>query len=112
MENNQWPDYLRQIGKHAAQLQQANPGMMDAFQGIREAVHSNPAIDDKTRELIAIAVSVARQCDGCIASHVRQAKLAGASREEVGAAIGVAMAVAAGGAYVYGTKVVDAYEQF
>ncbi|WP_329604863.1 carboxymuconolactone decarboxylase family protein [Vibrio nitrifigilis] len=108
----QWPEYLKHIGKSSVKMQQANPDMIKAFQDMKSATHSNDVIDNKTKELIAIAVSVARQCDGCIAAHARQAKLAGATREEVGAAIQVAMTVAAGGAFVYGSKVFDAFDQF
>ena len=36
-------------------------------------------LDPKTRELIAIAVGVTRQCDGCITTHVHAARQQGAT---------------------------------
>jgi len=40
--------------------------------------------------LVALAVGVAVRCDGCIAYHVHDA-LAGATREEIVEAVGVAI---------------------
>jgi len=107
-----WPAVLKHMQKSAPLLQKSNPGIMEAFQKVREANHSNDVIDTKTRELIAIGVAAALHCDGCIASHVYQAKRAGATAEEVGAAIGTAMAIGMGSQYVQALNVLDAYDQF
>ncbi|MEP7305545.1 MAG: carboxymuconolactone decarboxylase family protein [Acidobacteriota bacterium] len=61
------------------------------------------AIPRKYRELIAIAVSVTTQCPYCIEAHVKGAKAAGASKEEVAEASLVAAALRAGGAAMHGT---------
>lgn len=108
----EWPDTLRDIQKNAALLKEHNSSMMDAFQVVRQAAHDNPAIDAKTRELIAIGVAVALHCKGCIASHVQQAKRAGATAEEVAAAAGTAMQIAMGAAYTQTIDVLKAYDQF
>jgi AhpD family alkylhydroperoxidase len=67
-------------------------------------------LDPKTRELIAIAVAVTRQCDGCITIHTDAAITHGATREEIVEALGVAIAVNAGAALVFSTRVLDAYK--
>jgi AhpD family alkylhydroperoxidase len=67
-------------------------------------------LDDKSRELIALAVAVTRQCDGCITVHVDAAVKFGATREEVAEALGVAIAMNAGAALVYSARVMDAYD--
>ena len=61
------------------------------------------AIPRKYRELIAIAVSVTTQCPYCIEAHVKGAKAAGATKEEVAEASLVAAALRAGGAAMHGT---------
>ena len=63
----------------------------------------------RTRELIALAVAVTRQCDGCITIHTDAAVSHGATKEEVVEALGVAIAVNAGAALVYSTRVLDAF---
>ena len=65
-------------------------------------------MDAKTRELIAIAVGVTRQCDGCITTHVHTARKQGATAEEIAEALGVAIAVNAGAALVFSARVMDA----
>lgn len=50
-------------------------------------------IDIKTKELIAIAASLASGCKGCFKGHVQKAVKYGASREEVGEAIAIAVAI-------------------
>jgi AhpD family alkylhydroperoxidase len=58
--------------------------------------------------LIALAVAVTVRCDGCIAVHTDAALRHGATREEIAEALGVAVAVNAGAALVYTTRVMDA----
>ena len=65
-------------------------------------------LDEKTRELISLAVAVTTRCDGCIAIHTQAAKQAGASKEEIAEALGVAVALNAGAAVVYSARVLDA----
>ena len=54
------------------------------------------AIPRKYRELIAIAVSCTTQCPYCLDVHTRNAKRAGATREEVAEAVLLAAAAQGG----------------
>jgi AhpD family alkylhydroperoxidase len=76
---------------------------------LSEAGSKTAVLDAKTRELIAVAVAVTRQCDGCITIHTDAAIKHGATKAEVVEALGVAIAVNAGAALVYSTRVLDAY---
>lgn len=55
-------------------------------------------------------MAVTRQCDGCIVVHAGAATRAGASREEIAEALGVAIAVNAGASLVYSARVLDAVD--
>ncbi|WP_172833717.1 carboxymuconolactone decarboxylase family protein, partial [Mesorhizobium sp. ORS 3428] len=48
--------------------------------------------------------------DGCIASHTAEAAKVGATREEIAEALGVAIALNAGAALVYSSRVLDAFD--
>ncbi len=50
-------------------------------------------IDLKTKELIAIAASVVADCKGCLRGHILKAVRNGATQEEVGEAIAIAIAI-------------------
>jgi len=68
-------------------------------------------IPKKYRELIAIAVAHTTQCVYCIEVHTRNAKKAGASKEEVAEAVFLAAALRAGGAAAHGTLAMKFYDQ-
>jgi AhpD family alkylhydroperoxidase len=61
--------------------------------------------------LIALAVAVTTRCDGCIAVHTEAAIRHGATKDEIAEALGVAVALNAGSALVYSTRVMDAFAQ-
>ena len=69
-------------------------------------------LDAKTKELIALALSVQHQCDGCIASHARGAARAGATKQEVAEALGVTFLMNGGPATVYAPRAYDAFCEF
>ncbi|HEU5238273.1 MAG TPA: carboxymuconolactone decarboxylase family protein [Pyrinomonadaceae bacterium] len=68
-------------------------------------------IPRKFRELIAVAVAHATQCVYCIEVHTKNAKKAGASKEEVAEAVFLAAALRAGGAAAHGTLAMKFYDQ-
>jgi AhpD family alkylhydroperoxidase len=55
---------------------------------------SSKALDQKTAELIAIAVSAALRCNHCLKLHMRVASRMGATDEEIAAAIFIAGSLA------------------
>jgi AhpD family alkylhydroperoxidase len=69
------------------------------------------AIPRKYRELIALAVALTTQCPYCIEVHVKAAKAAGASREEISESSFIAAALRAGGAATHGAMAMKFYEQ-
>jgi AhpD family alkylhydroperoxidase len=69
------------------------------------------AIPRKYRELIALAVACTTQCPYCVEVHVKAAKMAGASLEEVAEASLIAAALRAGGAATHGAMALKFYKQ-
>lgn len=67
------------------------PAVFDGYGALNAAVLGDGALDAKTKELIALAIAVTKQCDGCIASHARSASRRGATADEVAEALGVAI---------------------
>ena len=61
------------------------------------------------REFIALTVAVTHQCDGCIVTHTDAAIKQGATREEIVEALSVAVAVNAGTALIFSSRVMDAF---
>lgn len=94
------------------QLRALIPDVYTGFAATHKAAMADGALDTKTKELIALAISVGLQCDGCIASHARGAARAGATVEEVAESIGVAILMDGGPATVYGPRALAAFMEF
>ena len=85
-------------------------GTVKGYQTLSAANSATTKLGEKTRQLISLAVAITTKCDGCIVHHTEAALKAGASREEIAEALGVAVAMNAGAALVYSTRVLDAVE--
>ena len=71
------------------------------------------ALDAKTKELIALAISVAIRCDDCIGFHAKAAVDRGASREEdCIETLGMAIYMGAGPSAMYASHAIEAFDQF
>lgn len=93
-------------------LRKAIPDVYAGFQQLHAAALADGALDTKTKELIALAISVSKQCDGCIASHARGAARAGANEQEVAEMLGVVMLMNGGPGTVYGPRALAAFREF
>ncbi len=67
-------------------------------------VFAEGALDSRTKQLIAVAVAHVTQCPWCIDGHVKAARRAGATDEQVMEAIWVAAEMRAGAAYAHSVK--------
>jgi AhpD family alkylhydroperoxidase len=104
----EWDAYRQQLMTRIGDLGRLSPETVRGYRALSDAGSKTARLDAKTRELIAIAVGVTRQCDGCITTHVHAALGHGATHEEIAEALGVAVAVNAGAALVYSARVMDA----
>ncbi len=104
-----WNTYQQQLLAGIGQIGKISPDIVRGYRELSEAGSKTGKLDAKTRELIALAVAVTRQCDGCITVHTDAGVKHGATREEVAEALGVAISVNAGAALVYSARVMDAY---
>ena len=96
--------------KSLRKLRDFRPNLFKAFQEFDAKVFEDGAINVKTKELIAVAAAHITQCPYCIDTHVKRAKAAGATDEEVAESIFVAMALRAGGSFAHGSVAMHALE--
>ena len=86
------------------------PGAEDAFRAFSKAVFAEGALDKRTKQLIAVAVAHVTQCPWCIEGHVKAARRAGATQEQIMEAIWVAAEMRAGAAFAHSIKSLDVME--
>lgn len=72
------------------------PEMADAWFEFYKGATQKGVLEKKTRELVAVACSVMARCEHCTEAHVRDARRAGASGEEISEAIVMASFIASG----------------
>ncbi|GAA2864947.1 carboxymuconolactone decarboxylase family protein [Pseudonocardia halophobica] len=102
-------DDVRELGR---QLRRAIPAVYRGYAGLHEAALAEGALDRRTKELVALAIAVTRECDGCIAAHAQGAAAHGASEAQVAEALGVAILMNGGPATVYAPRAFDAFREF
>ena len=105
-----WNQYHKEIGTRLGDLLKLSPDTVRGYQTLSAANSKTSKLGEKTRQLISLAVAITTRCDGCITVHTDAALKAGATREEIAEALGVAVAMNAGAALIYSTRVLDAVE--
>ena len=86
------------------------PDSMKGFGSLYQAVMKEGALSVRDKELVALAIGLALRCDGCIYVHAQKALKAGASRQQVIEAAGVAVMMQGGPTYTYLPKLVEALD--
>ena len=107
-----WLDMVTELSAEVKVLRAGAPDVMKEFSAMARAASGPEPLDSKTKELIALAISVAVRCDPCIAFHAQAAVKQGASRDEIMEAMGMAIHMGRGGAVMYASQAIEAYDQF
>jgi AhpD family alkylhydroperoxidase len=105
-------DIQDELRPHTRALRRMIPEVYQGFGAMHEAALAEGTLGTKTKELIAFAIAVSEQCDGCIASHARAAVRAGVSPEEAAEAIGVCFLMSGGPATIYGPRAFSAFMEY
>jgi len=88
------------------------PDTLAAFGQLAGATFRDGALDVRTKELIALGISIAAGCDGCMAWHNAALARLGVTLDEVAEAAGVAVEMGGGIALYRAAKAVEGYQQF
>ncbi|MBS1949122.1 MAG: carboxymuconolactone decarboxylase family protein [Bacteroidetes bacterium] len=110
MENNDmFPKSTREANEKKAALAPRN---IEAWRNFSKTVFEAGALDEKTKQLIAVAVAHVTQCPYCIRSHTPLAMRKGATKEEIMEAIWVAAEMRAGAAYAHANLAMEEIEKY
>ena len=109
---HEWPQVAASLVHALKPLRGGAPEAMTAFSGLARAALEPKALSAKTKELIALGISVATRCDGCIAFHAEAAVKQGATRDEVMETMGMAIYMGAGPSVMYAAQALEAFDQF
>ncbi len=95
----------------AMELYKAAPKAMQAYQGLMGAASKGGALTSRTKELMAMAITVHAQCKGRIVFHVPAALKHGATRDEIAETTALAIEMGGGPATVNGGKALATFDE-
>lgn len=107
-----WNNFRNDLMGKIGALNKLAPDSVGAYMQASGAGAKSGHLDEKTRQLISIAVAVTTRCDGCISVHAREAVAAGATQQEIAEALGVAMSMNMGAALVYSSRALEAATEY
>jgi AhpD family alkylhydroperoxidase len=110
MERHQ--QVLTELREPTKALRRAIPAAWNGFVALHDAAIAEGEVPARIKEAAALAISVAKRCDGCIAYHAKAAARAGATPGEVAELLGVALLMDGGTASVYAPRAWEAYLEF
>lgn len=107
-----WTEVLAEGQRQIEDYVGAQKAAGEGFFALHHATLAPGALSTRQKELMALAIGISKQCVDCIAFHTKAAAEAGASRAEIEETVSVAVMMGGGPALMYGTKALEAYDQF
>jgi len=105
-------EMTQEISKYAGEIRKSSPDAMTGFYSMSKAATSDGALDEKTKELIAMAIGVTQRCDGCIGFHAKALVRLGVTKQEMAEVMAMCVYMGGGPALMYAADAMKAYEQF
>lgn len=112
MSDDKYHQIISDVSAVSAALRSEIPDTMRGFNEMAQAATRDGALSKKTKELIALALSVGARCDPCIGYHAKALVKLGATRAEVEEMLGMCIYMGGGPSLMYATYALKAYEEF
>ncbi|KTD67751.1 carboxymuconolactone decarboxylase family transporter [Legionella steelei] len=110
--SDKYSQVTKDISTQLAKMRKEMPEVMSGFSALAQAASKDGVLDKKTKELIAMALAVAKQCDGCIGFHAQALIKLQATREEFLETLGMAVYMGGGPSLMYAAEALEAFEEF
>lgn len=106
-----WHEALDGTRKSLRNLNGAIPNTARAFGALGKSVKEAGILDYKTKEFIALGMSIAVRCEPCITLHTEALIKAGATRDEVSDVLAMAVQMGGGPSMMYAAKALDCFDE-
>lgn len=105
-------DRMKEVAELTRRLKEEFPKETEGFLSFLQEAESGENLSKKDKELINVALSVAAQCEWCIAFHVKNAARLGATKGELIEAGFQAVVMHGGPAFMWMTRLLEAVDEF
>lgn len=112
MATDSYRELTGTVSATLARLRADIPDTTRGFSALAQAALKDGALDKKTKELIAMALSVAARCDPCLGYHAEALVKLGCTRAEFEEMLGMCVYMGGGPALMYAAHALRAYEEF
>ncbi len=106
-----WQNALSGTRDGLRNLHGAIPDTARAFGALGKAVKEGGALDYKTKELIALGMSIAIRCEPCITLHTEALIKARATRAEFSDVLAMAVQMGGGPSMMYAAKALECFDE-
>ena len=106
-----WQNFLNNTMKSFSNLSKEIPDTFKGFEVMGKAAKTSGALDEKTKEFIALGIAISTKCESCIGFHVASLVRLGATKGEFIEALSMASYMGGGPSITYSAKALDAFEQ-
>ena len=107
-----WTTFLNDTMQRMGKLQKEAPETFAGFNLMGKAAKNNGALDEKTKELIALGIAISTRCESCIGFHVKSLVRLETTREEFCEALEMIAFMGGGPSIAFGAKALEAYDEF
>ncbi|WP_119309606.1 carboxymuconolactone decarboxylase family protein [Cohaesibacter haloalkalitolerans] len=102
---------MKDVSSQVAVLKKDQPDTISGFYAMAGGATKNGALDEKTKELITLAIAVALRCEPCMAFHTAALVRLGVTKEELEETLGCAIYMGGGPALMYAAHAMEAFSQ-
>ena len=107
-----WTGFLTETVTRIGKFQQQAPMLFEGFNTMSRAAKRSEALDEKTKELIALGIAISTRCDSCIAFHTKSLVRLGTTRAEFCEALEMIGYMGGGPSIAFGAKALEAFDEF
>ena len=112
MSTTKYPALTQTINQHLGPFRKSQEATLAGFGAMARGAMAAGALDEKQKELIALAIGVSQRCAGCIGFHVKALRRLGASKAELEETLGVAVYMGGGPSLMYAAEALQAWDEF
>ena len=107
-----YQEIITRVSANVGKFSKSSAATMQAFHQLSQAATTDGALTETTKELIALAIGIAKQCDACIGFHTQKLVKLGVAKDEFIEMLNVAVYMGGGPSLMYATEALGAFEEF
>ena len=106
-----WEAFMDETMANIGTLAKEIPDTAKAFNAMGAAAKTDGALDETTKEIMALGIAIATRCDSCIGFHVTALVRLKLSRAALCEALAMAVYMGGGPSYAYSAKALQYYDK-